>query len=96
MILNAATVDRLNTDASKKVNLFWDKSAVEVIGGTMPVELFGDMAGKKYVSETLANGLEMYMIYDGDILTLDFRFRIFTWYGITIANPSAVGVATTY
>ena len=96
VILNAATVDRINVDASKKVNLFWDKSAVEVIGGTMPVELFGDMAGKKYISETLANGLEMYMIYDGDILTLDFRFRIFTWYGITIANPSAVGVATTY
>lgn len=95
-ILNNASVDRLNTDASVKTNLFWDKSAIEVIGGTMPVELFGDMAGKKHISETLSNGLEMYMIYDGDILTLDFRFRIFTWYGITIANPSAVGVATTY
>lgn len=95
-ILDGATITRLNTDASVKTNLFWDKSAVEVIGGTMPVELFGDMAGKKYISETLANGLEMYMIYDGDILTLDFRFRIFTWYGITIANPSAVGVATTF
>jgi len=41
-ILGAATITRLNIDATQKVNLFWDKSAIEVIGGTIPAELFKD------------------------------------------------------
>lgn len=95
-ILSTAVVKRLNIDATNKVNLFWDKSAVEVLGGTIPANLFAEFGGKKVLSETLSNGLEMYMLYDGDIVTMDFRFRIFTWYGITIANPSNCGIAVTY
>lgn len=95
-ILNTATMDRLNIDASNKTNLFFDKSAVEVMGGTIPANLFPELAGQKVVSRTLSNGLEMYMIYDGDIITMNFTFRIFTWYSITIANPSNCGVAVTF
>lgn len=96
VILNAATVNRVNTDASNKTNLFWDKSAVEVLGGALPANLFAELAGKKVVQETLSNGLEMYMVYDGDIMRADFTFRLLTWYGITIANPSNCGVAVTF
>lgn len=95
-ILNAATVDRLNTDASKKTNLFWDKSAVEVMGGTIPAGLFKEFDGMKTMSETMSNGQTMYMVYDGDLATMNFRYRLFTWYGITVANPSCAGVAVTY
>lgn len=92
-IANADVVARLNTDASKKANLFWDKSAIEVLGGTIPANLFADFGGNKVLSETLSNGLEMYMLYDGDIVTMDFRFRIFTWYGVTVRNPQNCGLA---
>lgn len=95
-ILDDAVVRRLNTDATNKTCLFWDKSAVEVIGGTIPANLFAEFDGNKVINETLSNGLEMYMLYDGDIASMNFRFRIFTWYGITIANPSSAGVAVTY
>lgn len=95
-ILNAATVDRLNIDASNKTNLFWGKDSVEVIGGTIPAELFSAFDGKKVVHDTLKNGLELYMIFDGDIISLDFRFRLFCWYGITMTNPSNAGVSVTY
>lgn len=95
-ILNAATVNRLNTDASAKTNLFWDKSAVEVIGGTIPAELFSQYDGMQVIHDTMENGQEMYLIYDGQIDTLTFRYRIFTWYGITICNPSNCGVAVTF
>jgi hypothetical protein len=94
-ILNAATVDRVNTLALNKTNLFWDKQAVEVLGGTIPADLFASFDGNKVLTETMANGLQMYMVYDGDIATMNFRYRIFTWYGITIANPSNCGVALT-
>jgi len=95
IITNLSVVTRLNTAASNKVNLFWDKDAVEVLGGNIPVELFKQFDGMKVVSTTMSNGQQMYILYDGDIATLNFRFRIFTWFGITIADPQRVGIALT-
>lgn len=95
-ILTAATLTRLNIDASNKTNIFFDKSAVEVIGGTIPAELFQQYDGMKVITDTMENGLQLYMVYDGNIATMNFRFRLFTWYGITICNPSNCGVAVTF
>jgi len=95
-IANAATVTRLNIDATNKTNIFFDKSAVEVIGGTIPAELFSQYDGMKVITDTMKNGLNLYMVYDGTIDTMTFRFRLFTWYGITICNPSNCGCAVTY
>ena len=95
-ILGTATITRLNTDASNKTSIFWDKSAVEVIGGTIPGELFSDYDGMKVITETLSNGLTLYMVYDGDLATMNFRYRLFIWYGITVCNPSNCGAAVTY
>ncbi|WP_373092843.1 P22 phage major capsid protein family protein [Zhongshania sp.] len=93
---NLATVDRVNTDTSAKSNLFWDKDAVEVIGGTIPANLFKQFDGMKVISSTMKNGQEMYLVYDGNIETMNFRYRLFTWYGITVRDPSRVGVAVTF
>ena len=95
-ILNGATVERVNTDPTNKTNLFFDKSAIEVVGGTIPAELFKQYDGMKVVSSKMANGLTLYMVYDGNIATMNFRYRIFTWYGITVANPQNCGVAVSY
>jgi len=95
-IANLDTVDRVNIDATNKSNLFWDKEAVEVLGGTIPAELFKQFSGMKVISHTMKNGQKMYMVYDGDIATMTFRYRLFTWYGITIKDPSRVGVGVTY
>lgn len=95
-ILNASLVVRLNVDATAKTNLFWDRNAVEVIGGTIPANFFKEFAGKKVIKTTMKGGQPLYMIYDGDMKTMKFSFRLFTWYGITVRNPSAVGVGTTY
>jgi len=93
-ILNGALVIRLNVDASKRVNLFWDMDAVEVMGGTIPAQLFREFGGQKVINSTMKNGQTMYMLYDGDIKKTTFSFRLFTWWGFTVRNPSAVGVAT--
>jgi len=95
-ILNLATMDRLNIDAINRTNLFWDKDAVEVLGGTIPANLFKEFDGMKVITERMSNGQEMYMIYDANMIDLQFRFRIFTWYGITIKDPSRVGVSLTF
>lgn len=96
VILNAATVDRLNTDASAKTNIFFDKESVEVLGGNIPAELFSSFDGKKVITDTLSNGLTMYMVYDGNIDTMNFRYRLFVWYGVTVCAPHACGTAVTY
>lgn len=95
-ILSAATVNRVNIDASKKTNLFWDKDAVEVLGGNMPVELFKSFDGLKVISKTMKNGLKMYMLYDANMINLQLRYRILVWYGITVADPSRCGVAVSF
>lgn len=95
-ILNAATVNRVNTDASKKTNLFFDKDAVEVLGGNIPANLFREFDGMKVINETMKNGQKMYMVYDGQLNDMSLRFRLFTWWGVTIKDPSRCGVAVTF
>ncbi len=95
IIPSGAVITRLNIYAWNKTNLFFDKEAVEVTGGEIPAGLFSEYDGMKVIQTTMKNGLNMYMVYDGDIATMNFRYRLFTWYGVTVANPSACGVATT-
>jgi hypothetical protein len=95
-ILNAATVNRVNTDASKKTNIFFDQDAVEVFGGTIPSELFSQFDGMQHIKQKMKNGLTMYMIYDANMINMNFRFRVFTWYEVTIKDPSRCGVAVTF
>jgi hypothetical protein len=87
---------RLNTDASARSNLFWDKDAIEVVGGTIPAQLLQQYDGMKVINQTLSNGLNMYMIYDGKIEDVTMRYRLFVWYGLTMKDPSRAGVAVSY
>ena len=95
-ILNGATVTRLNTDTVNKTNLFFEKGSVEVLGGTLPVNLFAEFDGMRVLSEPMSNGQQMYMIYDGQIADLSFRWRIMSWYGVTVKNPQNCGVGLTF
>lgn len=95
-ILDTATMNRINIDASNRTNLFWDKEAVEVLGGSIPAEYFKQFDGMKVINERMSNGQEMYMIYDADLTGMNFRYRLFTWYGVTIKDPSRVGVSVTF
>lgn len=94
-IVGAATMDRVNTAALDKTNLFFDKDAVEVLSGTIPADLFAEFDGNKVLTETMPNGQKMYMVYDGNIATMNFRYRLFTWWGVTIKDPQRCGVAVT-
>lgn len=93
-ILNLATVNRLNT-SDKRVNLFWDKDAIEVVGGNIPAELMKQFDGMKVINQRLSNGLNMYMIYDSELVGMTLRYRTFVWYGLTMKDPSRAGVFTT-
>ena len=95
-IVNTDAVTVVNVDVSARSNIFWAKDSIEVLGGEVPMELMAQFDGMKVISETMSNGQTMYMVYDGNIATLNLRFRIFTWYGLTNKNPMANGVAISY
>ena len=95
-ITSGALMQRLNTTALAKTNIFFEKDSIEVTGGDVPMELLSQFDGMRVIPHTLKNGLNMYMIYDGNIATLNVRFRVFTWYGLTNLNPSNNGVFTTF
>lgn len=94
-ITSGATVTKVNQNAGK-TNLFWAKDSIQVIGGDAPWNLMGEFGGMKTVSKTLASGITLYMVYDGDITTATFRYRLFVWYGLANRNPMANGTAITY
>lgn len=95
-IVSGAVVSRLNIDTTARANLFWEKDSIEVIGGDAPLSLLSTYEGSKVVSSQLKSGQTMYMVYSGNVLTLNFTCRLFTWWGLNNRNPSNNGVAVTY
>lgn len=95
-ITSGATLTRLNTDASARTNLFFDRDAIEIVGGDVPMELLSQYDGMKVIKEQLTNGLNMYMVYDANMVNMNLRYRTFVWYGLTMRDPSRAGVATTF
>jgi hypothetical protein len=95
-ITDATVVSRINTDALARTNVFWDKEAVEVYSGGIPADLFKEYDGMKVLTDTMPNGQKMYMMYDGNIATMTFRYRLFTWWDITIKDPSRCGSGVTF
>ena len=91
-IVSGATMEAVNTTGGR-ANLFYDNDAIEVIGGNVPMDLMGEFDGMKVISETMSNGLNMYMVYDARLDDLRLRYRLFTWYGLTAKDPSRMGVS---
>ncbi len=95
-ILNAATVNRVNVDALARPSVFFDKSSIEVFHGDIPANFFNQFGGQKVLTSTLKSGQKMYMLYDANSTTMNLRFRVFCWYGVTNKNPMANGIAISY
>ena len=91
-IVSGATMVAVNTTGGR-ANLFYDNDAIEVLGGDVPMQLMGEFDGMKVISETMSNGLNMYMVYDSRLDDLRLRYRLFTWYGLTAKDPSRMGVS---
>lgn len=76
-----------------EANAFWARDSICVVNGEAPLEVLNEFDGMKVVSETLDNGVKLYMAYDARLDTLNARLRLFTWYGLVNKDPSRNGVA---
>lgn len=95
-ILATAVMVRVNVDVSTQPSLFWQKDSIEVLGGDVPMELLGQFGGMKVATETLDNGLKMYMLYDANIYNVSATWRMFIWYGVNNARPMDNGILIKY
>lgn len=95
-ILNTATVNRVNIDASTQPAIFWRKESIEVLAGDVPMSLIGQFGGMKVASETMKNGLKMYLLYDANITKASTQWRLFMWYGVNNAAPFDNGIGIKY
>jgi len=92
-IASGAVPVRMNTDTLVQTNSFWANDSVEIIAGSAAWDSVSALAGWKSMSETLDNGMQITMAYDGSIETMDLKVRVFNWYGVTNRDPSRNGVA---
>ena len=95
-IASGDAVNVVNLDANAQTNIFWAKDSIEVIGGEIPANLLQEFDGKKVITKAMSNGQVMYCVYDGNIVDMTLRYRLFTWYGLANLNPMANGVAVSY
>lgn len=92
-ILNTATMNRVNIDASTQPSLHWRKNSIEVIKGDAPMQVLGKHGGMQVLKETMKNGLTMYLLYDSNIIKATTQWRLFVWYGVNNAAPGDNGIA---
>lgn len=74
-------------------NSFWANDSICVVNGRQPFEILNEFDGMKVVSETLDNGLDLYMAYDANLATVNARVRLFTRWGLVNKDPSRNGNA---
>lgn len=91
---SGTVVERLNTSASVKPNLFWHMDSIEVLMGEVPLQKFGAKAGNMIEVKT-ESGLMYYILWDFNTSTKIASWEVFTWYGITNCDPMQNGLILT-
>ena len=89
---SGATVSATNVNGGN-ANSFWANDSICVVNGRQPFEILNEFDGMKIVSETLDNGLDLYMAYDANLATVNARVRLFTRWGLCNKDPSRNGNA---
>lgn len=83
---NGAALTFLNT-ATKQVNPFWSKDAIEILPGKMP-----KLGNDNYMTYTTKNGISIAMRSDYQIGELSYEVRFDIFYGTTMRNPEKAGI----
>ncbi len=89
---SGATVSAVNANGGN-ANSFWANDSICVVNGRQPFEVLNEFEGMKVVSQTLDNGLDLYMAYDANLATVNARVRLFTRWGLVNKDPSRNGNA---
>lgn len=84
---NGAAITFLNTQTTM-VNPFWKKEAVELTPGIIAA----DSAGVERMTYTSPQGIQLMLTKQMDINTLVTKYRLDTYFGVTLKNPEMAGI----
>lgn len=87
---NNAAISILNT-TTKPASVFFEKSAVEIIHADFNTEEFA-MTGKKVRKATTDSGIQIVMLTDSNIDTLNAKYRMFVWCNVELLNYELGGI----
>ena len=91
-ITSGATVAKVNV-AGGQSNSFWANDSMCFVNADGNLNALNDFDGMKVDSQTLDNGIKLYIAYDAKLDTLNCRVRLFTWGGLVNKDPSRNGNA---
>jgi len=91
-IVSGMSVAKVNVTGGQ-ANSFWADDSVGFVNADGNLDVLNEFDGMKVTSETLDNGIKLYMAYDAKLDTLNCRVRLFTWYGLVNKDPSRNGNA---
>lgn len=84
-----AVISAVNLD-TKPANIFFDKSAVELVHGHLPTELLGPTLST--MRATTDSGLEIIFAKQGEIDDLKAKYRLSVWARANVLNPEMCGI----
>ena len=85
---NGAALVFLNTTTAS-VNPFWKKDSIEILPGRYSVPT---NAGADVMRASTDQGLELVMQKQYDINNMKIKYRLDTFYGVTMCNPEMAGI----
>lgn len=91
-IVSGLTASKVNTTGGR-ANSFWANDSMCFVNADGNLEVLNEFEGMKVDSQTLDNGIKLYIAYDANLSTLNCRVRLFTWYGLVNKDPSRNGNA---
>jgi len=91
-IMNTMVVSKVNV-AGGQSNSFWANDSMCFVNADGNLNALNDFDGMKVDSQTLDNGIKLYIAYDARLDTLNCRVRLFTWGGLVNKDPSRNGNA---
>jgi hypothetical protein len=91
-IVSGLTASKVNV-AGGRANSFWSNDSVCFVNADGNLDVLNEFDGMKVDSQTLDNGVKLYIAYDAKLDSLNCRVRLFTWYGLVNKDPSRNGNA---
>jgi hypothetical protein len=91
-IVSGMTASKVNV-AGGRANSFWANDSVCFVNADGNLDVLNEFDGMKVDSQTLDNGVKLYIAYDAKLDSLNCRVRLFTWYGLVNKDPSRNGNA---
>ncbi len=85
-----AAITILNT-TTKPASVFFEKDAVEIIHADFNTEPF-EATGKRVRKATTDSGIQIVMLSDSNVDTLNAKYRMFIWANVEVLNYELAGI----